>query len=180
MTVPVRSVTRRTKDLGLCSRYWKLRPTLSGPTVMRSDPKGLPATKMTRQIHRGTGLLLLADDEALVRDVACRMLRRLGYEVEPVADGVEAVARVMSGPTRFNLALLDGNMPRMTGREAAILIREVSPGLPLVLATGFLDPSEAEHLDRYGFNASIAKPYNLSELSRVVAEQLGALEKKGE
>jgi len=125
---------------------------------------------MTREIHRGTGLVLLADDEDLVREVALRMLRRLGYDVDAVPDGVEAVARVMDAPAKYDLALLDGNMPRMTGREAAVLIHEVSPGTPLVLATGFLDPAEAENLAVYGFSAAIAKPYNLSELSRVVAE----------
>jgi len=107
----------------------------------------------------------------MVRDVASRMLRRLGYDVQAVLDGAEAVARVAEAPDSYDLVILDGNMPRMTGREAAVLIREVNPGLPLLLATGYIEPGEAENLARYGFTAVIAKPYNLSELSRVVALQ---------
>jgi CheY-like chemotaxis protein len=131
---------------------------------------------MASEIQRGSGRILLVDDEDMVRDVAARMLRRLGYEVEVAFDGAEAVARTTENPGRFDLVILDGNMPRMTGREAATLIRAAEPDLPLLLATGYLEPGDADRLASYGFNAAIAKPYNLSELSRVVAQQLTAVE----
>jgi PAS domain S-box-containing protein len=127
---------------------------------------------MKPDIQRGTGRILLADDEDMVRDVAARMLRRLGYDVELALDGVEAVAKATEAPGHYDLVILDGNMPRMTGREAAVLIAKATPGVPLLLATGYLEPGEAENLSRCGFAAAIAKPYNLSELSRIVAAQL--------
>jgi PAS domain S-box-containing protein len=127
---------------------------------------------ITSEIQLGTGTILLADDEGMVRDVAARMLRRLGYQVEVVHDGAEAAERVNENPAKFDLVILDGNMPRMTGREAAALIRETAPALPMLLATGYLQPGEAVNLERSGFTAAIAKPYNLSELSHVVANQL--------
>jgi CheY-like chemotaxis protein len=127
---------------------------------------------MRSDIQRGTGRILLADDEGMVRDVAARMLRRLGYEVDVALDGAEAVAKASASPDGFDLVILDGNMPRMTGREAAVLITKAAPGVPLLLATGYLEPGESENLAQYGFAAAIAKPYNLSELSRAVASQL--------
>jgi CheY-like chemotaxis protein len=104
------------------------------------------------------------------------MLRRLGYEVDVALDGAEAVAKASDDPEAFDLVILDGNMPRMTGREAAVLITKAAPGVPLLLATGYLEPGESENLAQYGFAAAIAKPYNLNELSRAVASQLNGRE----
>ena len=125
-------------------------------------------------IVTGSGRILLVDDDATVRDVATRMLTQLGYEVECAADGVDAVERVSSDPDRFELVILDGNMPGMQGRDAAVQIKQIAPALRLLLATGYLEPGDSERLAMYGFSAAIAKPYSMSDLSRVVAQQLAA------
>jgi signal transduction histidine kinase/CheY-like chemotaxis protein len=128
----------------------------------------------TLTVQTGSGRILLADDEDMVRDVAARMLRRLGYEVDVVVDGAEAIATVSADPSRYDLVILDGNMPRVPGRDAAILIKQAAPDLPLLLATGYLEPGEAERLTSYGFATAIPKPYTLSDLSRLVAQQLAS------
>ena len=110
-----------------------------------------------------------------MRDVATRMLEQLGYEVECAVDGADAVERVAADPGRYDLAILDGNMPQLHGREAASRIRELAPNLRLVLTTGYLEPGDAERLAMYGFSGAIAKPYSMSDLSRVVAQQLAAM-----
>jgi two-component system cell cycle sensor histidine kinase/response regulator CckA len=125
-------------------------------------------------IVTGTGRILLADDDTVVRDVARRMLRQLGYQVEVVVDGAEAVERVAAGPGDFDVVILDGNMPRMHGRDAAVLIRELAPNLRLILSTGYLEPGDSDRLTTYGFSAAIGKPYSMSELSRVVAQQMAS------
>ncbi|HWP69936.1 MAG TPA: PAS domain S-box protein [Gemmatimonadaceae bacterium] len=131
--------------------------------------------EIVQSIVTGSGRILLVDDDDAVRDVATRMLEQLGYEVECATNGAEGVDRVAVAPTRFDLVILDGNMPRLQGREAALLIREFAPDLPLILATGYLEPGDSERLTRFGFNAAIAKPYSMSDLSRVVANQLAAV-----
>jgi CheY-like chemotaxis protein len=100
------------------------------------------------------------------------MLQQLGYDVEVAIDGTEAVERIAADPTRFDLVILDGNMPRLHGRDAAILIKDIAPELRLILATGYIEPGDQDRLEVYGFSAAIAKPYSISELSRVVAQQL--------
>ena len=122
----------------------------------------------------GTGLILLADDDNVVREVARRMLRQLGYQVEIAVDGADAVERIAADPKRFDLVILDGNMPRMHGRDAAVLIRELAPHLRLILSTGYLEPGDSDRLATYGFSAAIGKPYSMSELSRVVAQHMTA------
>ena len=123
----------------------------------------------------GSGRILLVDDNETVRDVATRMLKQLGYDVECAVDGADAVERVSTDPDAFDLVILDGNMPRMQGRDAAVVLREVAPNLRLVLATGYLEPGDFDRLAAYGFSAAIAKPYSLSELSRLVAQQLATV-----
>ena len=122
----------------------------------------------------GSGIILLADDDNVVREVARRMLQQLGYRVETAVDGTDAVERIAADPRRFDLVILDGNMPRMHGRDAAILIREMAPRLRLILSTGYLEPGDIDRLATYGFSAAIGKPYTMSELSKVVAQQLAA------
>ena len=124
----------------------------------------------------GRGRILLVDDEDAVRNVAARMLRRAGYEVETASDGQEAVDLMRANPARCDVVLLDGNMPRMTGRDAARLIRALRPDLPLILATGYYDGGAGEPTWGDVFNAAIDKPYNMATLSGVVAAQLTALD----
>ncbi len=129
----------------------------------------------TPSVLTGSGRILLADDDSAVREVATRMLEQLGYEVEVATDGPEAVERIAADPSRYDLAILDGNMPRLHGRDAAVLIRDIAPELRLILATGYLEPGDSERLASYGFSAAIAKPYSISDLSRVVAQQLATV-----
>ena len=126
-------------------------------------------------IVTGSGRILLVDDNDTVRDVASRMLEELGYEVECAVDGIEAVERIAADPERYDLAILDGNMPRLHGRDAAARIRTVAPDLRMVLSTGYLEPGDSERLSEYGFSGAIAKPYSMSELSRLVAQQIATV-----
>jgi PAS domain S-box-containing protein len=131
----------------------------------------------TPDVVMGSGRILLADDDDTVRDVAMRMLTQLGYEADGVSDGSEAVERITADPSRYDLVILDGNMPRLHGRDAATCIHELAPTLPLVLSTGYLETAESD-LAMYGFSGSIGKPYSMSELSRLVAQQLAAVKEQ--
>jgi len=133
---------------------------------------GEEADTATPGVLTGSGRILLADDDETVREVVTRMLHQLGYEVEVAVDGTEAVERISRDPSRYDLVILDGNMPRLHGRDAAVLIKDLAPELRLILATGYLEPGDQERLSSYGFSASIEKPYSIGELSRVVAQQL--------
>jgi PAS domain S-box-containing protein len=132
-------------------------------------------TSVVPALTTGSGRILLADDDETVRDVARRMLEELGYEVDCASDGAEAVDRVVADPDRYQLAILDGNMPRLHGRDAAAHIHEIAPDLPLVLSTGYVEPEDSDQLASFGFSGFIAKPYSMSDLSRLVAQQLAAV-----
>ena len=117
---------------------------------------------------RGVGRLLVVDDEDSVRDVVCRMLEALGYQVTSAENGEDAVALVAAAPDAFDLVILDNNMPRLPGREAARQIRALNPGIPLLLASGYLDAGGSPTLEEEGFSGAIRKPYDMNQLSRAV------------
>jgi CheY-like chemotaxis protein len=123
------------------------------------------------ELVTGEGRVLVVDDEPAVRRVAARMLRRLGYDPEEAPGGADAVARVRAAPGAFALVLLDLDMPGMDGRACLRALREIQPGLPIVLSTG-LPSSELEQLrDAEGVEL-LPKPYVLAKLSETVAEAL--------
>ena len=83
--------------------------------------------------------------------------------------GAEALTRLEAGEP-VDLVILDLNMPGMNGAETLKRIREVRPGLPVILATGFLDGATVELLRRDGRALSIFKPYTMAELDLKLRE----------
>src|SRR5207302_8163269 len=77
------------------------------PLPPMPDPSKITAAK--------SPLLLVADDDPLLRSLAERVLTQAGYRVMTTADGAECVARFRELGSQVNLVLLDNSMPRMTG-----------------------------------------------------------------
>jgi PAS domain S-box-containing protein len=113
---------------------------------------------------RGRGAVLLADDEAALLTLGSLMLRRLGFEVVAAKDGVEAVEALRRRKTDIVLALLDLTMPRMSGMETCVALREISPDLPVVMSSGYSASEVAEKMGDRSVSGIIQKPFTLSQL----------------
>lgn len=121
-----------------------------------------------------TGRILVMDDDEGVLTVVRRMLERIGYEVHTAPDGESAVARYREAKescTPFDAILMDLTVPGgMGGREAIRRILEIDPDARAIVSSGYSkDPVMADYR-AHGFRGVIAKPYDLAELRRVVAE----------
>ena len=115
------------------------------------------------------GILLIADDEALVRRAAKRFFKRQGYTVLEAEDGTSAVASVEERTGEISILILDLTMPNMTGLEAFEQIRVLDPDLPVILCSGYC--VEDSPLDRdmlQGKTAFMQKPFNMDSLTRLV------------
>lgn len=114
-----------------------------------------------------TGLILVADDEDVVRRVAKSALERRGYGVVLAADGREAVEVFRSMPARITAVLLDMTMPVMNGAEAMAQIRALRPDVPVIATSGY---NEAEALRRFGagVTAYLQKPFTAAQLAEIV------------
>ena len=116
-------------------------------------------------------LVLVAEDNELVRRSTVQRLQRAGYEVLAVQDGAEAVAAVDARGDSIALALLDVQMPNMTGTEAYERIAEMLPSLPVVFVSGFTDAPELATATAET-PPLLRKPFTKTELLDVVAEAL--------
>jgi signal transduction histidine kinase/ActR/RegA family two-component response regulator len=119
--------------------------------------------------------VLLVDDEPVVLAVVGELLRASGAEVHAASDPAEAGAWFASHAAEVSLALLDGNMPGLTGWQLAVRLREARPNLPIVALTGAAT-SEAEASWRAaGVTHILQKPATRAQLQAVLAEARGAI-----
>jgi signal transduction histidine kinase len=112
----------------------------------------------------GDGLVLVVDDEPAVRRAAGRLLARLGFQMLEAAGGAEGIEIFTSRAPQVRAVLLDLTMPHLDGVETFRRLREVDPGVRVVVASGF---AEAEVRLRFGAeqpDAIVQKPYDLEVL----------------
>lgn len=132
----------------------------------------VPVVRPSEEMIHGTGLILLADDEEIMRVVASKMLRSLHYDVITAADGAEAVRIYQARHAEIDLVVLDMIMPEMSGRDAFEYLKAIEPACRVVIASGFSRGDDLEKLRAGGLAGFIRKPFRISELSQVVARAL--------
>jgi len=125
------------------------------------------------KIYTGRGeTILLADDEAPLRQTSKHILESLGYRVLEASDGKEAVDVFSAHSDAIELLVLDVMMPRMGGVEAADRIHEMKPDMPLIFATGYDRkslPNDAGELRNY---LVLSKPFSIQMFSKGIRDLL--------
>jgi CheY-like chemotaxis protein len=107
-----------------------------------------------------------------VRHYVVRQLRRLGYSVTYVSDGPAALDRLRSAAA-IDLLFLDVIMPGgLNGFEVAVAARQLRPGLPVVMASGYPDAALSRHGDAPPGVDLLRKPYQVSELAQALRSAL--------
>ncbi len=170
------------KGLGLSRVYGIVRDHDGAVTIDSAVGQGttmtvfLPALGLTEQDPRSyttappipaepNTTVLLVDDEQLLRKTGKRLLRRLGYHVLLASDGKEAIEIFQQDPGAISLVLLDLVMPRMSGEETFAKLRELAPGLPILVCSGYSKDGAAEKLLNQEPVGFIQKPFTPSMLS---------------
>jgi DNA-binding NtrC family response regulator len=81
--------------------------------------------------------LLIIDDEPNLLDLLRRYLGRLGYEVETCGDSADALALFQAGPEHFSMVITDLSLPSFSGEELIERMRQLRPGLPAIITSGY-------------------------------------------
>jgi PAS domain S-box-containing protein len=134
-----------------------------------ADREKFQRTLKSQRLRQGDERILIVDDEEHVRELIGRMLQHLGYRVEAVDSGPEALAAVAK-KARFDAVILDMNMPTMSGKEVCERLKKVKPDLKVVVSTGYSDASLESTLQRKLVDGFLQKPYQMEELSKVLRE----------
>ncbi|MDO5319117.1 MAG: response regulator transcription factor [bacterium] len=114
--------------------------------------------------------ILIAEDEANIREALADLLESEGYSVRTAADGAVALAEY--GKKRPELLLLDVNMPKMNGFDVCREIRKSDARLPIVMLTARVEEIDKVRGLERGATDYVTKPYGMNELLARVAAHL--------
>jgi CheY-like chemotaxis protein len=113
-------------------------------------------------------LVLVVDDDHMVRRTTTATLAELGYNVVEAAGGSTAVEILRARPDRFSAVLLDLVMPGMTGSETFRALTAIRPDLPVVVCTGYAADSHIDTDVKRRIAGLVQKPFTPERLSRAL------------
>ncbi len=119
---------------------------------------------------RGTGTVLVVDDEETVRVIAGRILEQYGYKVELANDGRDALEKYRVAPSRYAAVLLDLTMPHLDGEETFRQLRHINPGVRVVLMSGFNQQEAVSRFSGKGLGGFVQKPFAVDTLAGAIRQ----------
>ncbi len=133
---------------------------------------------LSSQQWTGSGVVLVVDDEELVRQVATLALERVGFSVLAARDGEEGVRMFTARASEVVAVVLDLTMPKMDGREALGRMRAVRENVPVIITSGY---TEEEASARFDDDATVfvQKPFSPIELVGAVRSSLDSSDALG-
>lgn len=125
-------------------------------------------TAKSLQKLKGSGLILVAEDEPIMRKVAVNILRSAGYDVIAAEDGEAALQLFKQHHRELKLVLLDMLMPRKSGKETYMDMKKIRPDMKVLLNSGFRKDDRVEEVLRLGIQDFVEKPYTKKQLLKAV------------
>lgn len=156
-------------EVGRGSQFHVFLPRTKPPAAVVETAVEVPPPEAALEGHER---ILIVDDDEMVRLVVRAVLNYRGYQVAEAADGEEAVSKYLEAQPRFDLVLLDLNMPRMNGWDALVRIMDQDPAAVIILLSGGLTEGEVERGRALGAAGYLAKPFENPELVRFVRRTL--------
>ena len=150
--------------------------TLAGRTQAPAAQADRIVTRFTMaEATRRKARLLLAEDNLTNQKVACRVLERMGYRVDPVGNGAEAIKALVR--ESYDLVLMDVQMPEMDGLEATRRIRDGEAGLrnvriPIIAMTAHALKGDRERCLAAGTDDYVSKPFDPDRLAATIVRWL--------
>jgi hemerythrin-like metal-binding protein len=144
-----------------------------GPEAKRVATPESPACQIRFTDYRGSGTVLVVDDEEALRAMAGGALCRLGFKVLEARDGQEALEVFEANREQISLILMDLTMPRMDGEAAFRVLRRAGARVPIILSSGFGPEEVMQRFTGKGLAGFLQKPYRFQALVDAVRDALG-------
>ncbi len=132
----------------------------------RKDEKNIEPTKPDQ--WRGTGTILLVEDEDPIRDIAKNFLEMFGFSVLEAVNGSEALDIYQKNAAEITLVVTDMGMPVMDGYELFSELKRINSELPIIVSSGYGDAEVSARIGSDNIAGIISKPYNPSQLREVL------------
>ncbi|MDD2733388.1 MAG: PAS domain S-box protein [Desulfuromonadaceae bacterium] len=147
---------------GKGSSFKILLPASGHPAELRNDAGH-------SEEFRGSGTVLLVDDEEIIRGIGAEMLKELGFSTITASDGREAV-ETFRNSSDISFVILDLTMPHMDGEQCFRELRQLNPDIRVIMSSGFNEQEVTQKFIGKGLAGFIQKPYKLSTLREVFRE----------
>lgn len=142
--------------------------------LAKPDPAHIPVLRPDIHLNHYTGLqgarILVVDDNALNRNVACKLLSNWQVKVDTAENGLEAIQKVKT--SAYDIILMDLFMPVMDGFEAITQIKDFGIKTPIIALTGNILTEEENKVLELGVQDYVTKPFNPQELYKTILEHL--------
>jgi signal transduction histidine kinase/CheY-like chemotaxis protein len=119
--------------------------------------------------------ILVVDDEPAMRDIASELLKNKGFTVFTCEDGCKAVEFMNSRVSEIDLVILDIMMPNMNGPDTFKALRKLSPSLPIILASGFINKKDLHEILNENRTTFIHKPFSDEQLLNAINDMASAV-----
>ncbi len=140
-----------------------------------AEKQQLSSSPMSSQdeLGSGSGLVLIIDDEELIRTAAKGLLEALGFDVLLATEGNKGVALYKEHQEQIVAVLLDMAMPQKAGDEVYKELKQINSKVKVVLSSGYQQDRRVEETIQSGVDAFLPKPYSLQQLNKTMDLVLG-------
>jgi len=163
-------VARHGGDISVSSRVGE--GTTFRVWLPKAEEEPAPAGNGTGAIVGGNERILIVDDEQLLVTLLEKRLRKLGYRVTSSVSSTQASQLFAQDPNAFDLVISDVTMPHMRGDQLAESIRQIRPGQPVILLTGFSEAITSQRVAEVGAHTVLNKPVDTATLAAAVRDAL--------
>jgi len=132
------------------------------------SPDAITTSPFEDDNWRGSGTVLVVEDEETVRTTVEKILVALGFEVVVAVDGRDGVVKFTQEPEKFRLVLLDFTMPRLNGVQVFTELRRITPAVRVVLMSGYGEQEVTARFRGLGLDGFIQKPFDVPALKHAM------------
>lgn len=140
------------------------------PAAAQEEPA--PVHQAAETAPRGEGLVLIADDELIARQVLKMILESCGYGVLSAEDGAQALELYEKNRGAVKAVMLDLIMPRLSSKDTYLAIRKIDPGMPVIMVSGVADDARIDELLSLGAKGFLEKPLTVNRVGRMLQKVL--------
>ncbi len=124
---------------------------------------------------KGVGLILIVDDEPIMRKIMINVLKNSGYRVISAENGDQAVEFFQKHMQDIRLVVLDLLMPNKSGKETFLELKQIRPDVKVLLVSGNKKDQSIREMLNLGVRGFLSKPFTFPQLSEAVFDAILSL-----
>jgi len=132
--------------------------------------KSVEKDDIPTELKKGSGLVLLVDDEKLIRITGQHMLEEMGYTVMLAENGQQAIQLFKTHHKKIDYVISDMIMPEMNGRETFFKMKEIDDNCKVIISSGFSKEDDTKELQEAGLVGFIQKPFSYYKLNQLLLQ----------